>query len=344
LRGFVFDGEWDIIFNMKKFLLFLISLVIGGLLFIWVIKLVGWQEIKRAFLVFTGWHGLAVFSLTFLLALAVTWKWKVILKGEEVDISFLELFRFYLAGFSLTYLFPMIFWGGETFRAYLLKRKNSVSWSKGMASVIIDRIFDWTTNLIIVFFGIIFFVLTIGLPPKKLAIIFGGTFILWFLAVSFFYFKVFRRESLAKFFLNLANYKTQNSEPLEVEKELFNFFKIKKISLWKGIGLAFFEELINFIRIWFLVLFFGKNISFLPILSIDGFSYLATMIPISASLGTYDMIQTFAFSALGLGANFGAAFALIIRGAEIILALIGAGFLLRLGVKLFEIDFLKNEI
>jgi len=328
---------------MKKLLLFSVSLLIGAGLFFWVIKFVGWQAIKNAFLVFTGWQGLVIFFLTFLIALTVIWKWKEILKGEGVHIPFFDLFRFYLAGSSLTYFFPMIFWGGETFRAYLLKKKDSVSWSKGMASVVIDRIFGWTTNLVVVFLGLIFFLLTIGLPPKKLAIIFGGTFLFWLLGISFFYFKVFKKESLVKSFLNLFHYKSLDREPLGVEKEIFNFFKLKKAPFWKGFSLAFVEEAINFLRIWFLISFLGKNLSFLPVLSIIGFSYLATIIPIPASLGVHDVIQAFAFNALKLGANFGTAFALIIRGAEIIVALIGVGILFRLGVKLFEANLLEND-
>ena len=328
---------------MKRFSLFLFSLLIGIGLFIWISKIVGWQEIKNAFLVFTGWQGLVIFFLTLLITLNVTWKWKEILKGMGSDISFFDLFKYYLAGNFLSFFFPLIFWGGETSRAYLLKRKNSISWTKGMTSVIIDRIFDWTTNLIVIFFGIIFFILTIGLPSNKLAIILGGSFIVWLVGISFFYFKVFKRESLIKFFLKFFNYKSPNNEPLEIEKDLFDFFKLKKISPWKGFGLAFLEEVLYFLRTWFLISFLGKNISFFPALSILSFYYLATMIPIPTSLGIHDVVQAFAFNALRLGANFGTAFTLITRGAEAIVALIGMGILFRLGVKLFEENLFQDE-
>jgi membrane protein implicated in regulation of membrane protease activity len=77
---------------MRKFLLFLISLLIGVGLFIWVLKIVGWQGIKNAFLVFTGWQGLVIFSLTLLVMLIGSRKWKEILKGEEVNPPFRDLF------------------------------------------------------------------------------------------------------------------------------------------------------------------------------------------------------------------------------------------------------------
>lgn len=183
---------------MKKFLLFLISLLIGIGLFFWIIKTVGWQEIKNAFLVFTGWHGLVIFGLTLLMMLIGNWKWKEILKGENIKTSFRELFRPYLAGFAVMFLAPILLLAGEIFRGYILKAKNFVPWSKGMASVFIDRITEWTANLVVIFFGILFFLYTIGLPPRNLGIIFGGAFLLFAFGISIFYFKTIKRESMAK--------------------------------------------------------------------------------------------------------------------------------------------------
>lgn len=329
---------------MKRFFLFLISFLIGVGLFIWIGRTIGWQEIKRSFLMFTGWQGLLIFLLTLIWMSVGTWKWKEILRCEDVNIPFSELFWSYLAGFSILYFFPIMLFGGETLRAYIIKRKSTTSISKGMASVLIDRILDWTTNLIVAFFGTTFFFFKIGLPPQKLALILFGSFLFWIIGISFFYIKTFKRESMAKFFLNLFNYKNRNDQPLEIEKEIFNFFKIKKSPFWKGLGLAFLEELVIFLRTWFLIGFLKRRVDFLSTLSIVGFSYLATMIPIPASLGIHEAFQAFAFGALGLGASFGTAYTLIIRGAEIIMALIGMGILFRSGLKLFGNNLSKNEI
>lgn len=319
---------------MKKFLLFLFSLLIGIGLFSWIIRTVGWQEIKEAFLVFTGWQGMAILGLTILMALVGTWKWKEILKGGGTEISFRNLLKPYLSGFSIMYLFPLMMLGGEIFRGYILKEKNGVPWSKGMASVIIDRILEWTANLVVVFFGVLFFLFTIGFPPIKLGIIFGGVFLLFTAAVTFFYFKSFKRESMVRFFI-----RRDSNQPLEVEKEIFNFFKPKEKSMWKGFGLSFLRAGIMFIRAWLLIFFLGKNIGALLALSILGFSYLAVMIPIPAAIGSHEAVQAFAFNSLGLGAGVGTAFTMLIRGAELIIALAGIFILFRLGI-----DLLKNTL
>ena len=319
----------------------MVSLSVGMGLFIWIGKIVGWQEIKNAFLVFTGWHGLVIFGLTLLMMLIGNWKWKEILKGENIKTSFRELFRPYLAGFAVMFLAPILLLAGEIFRGYILKAKNFVPWSKGMASVFIDRITEWTANLVVIFFGILFFLYTIGLPPRNLGIIFGGAFLLFAFGISIFYFKTIKRESMAKSLLRILGLERLNhaNSILDIEKEIFNFFKPKKIAMWKVFSLSFLRALVMYFRTWFLVIFLGKSITSLPVLSILGFTYLAAMIPIPTALGSHEAIQTFAFSSLGLGGGTATAFTMIIRGAELIIALVGVVILFRLGI-----DLLKNTL
>ncbi|PIV45118.1 MAG: hypothetical protein COS25_01545 [Candidatus Nealsonbacteria bacterium CG02_land_8_20_14_3_00_37_10] len=326
---------------MKKFLLFLVSLLIGIGLFIWVIKFVGWPEIKNAFFVFTGWQGIVILSLSFLMALIGTWKWKRVLEETGAKISFQDIWKAYLASFSIRFLAPIVIVGAEIFQGYILKKKNSIPWSQGIASVIIDRILEWTANLTVIFFGGIFFLLMIGFLPMNLVIIFGSVFLIFLAGVSFFYFKAFKKESITKAIGKLFNHKL-DSQPLEIEKEFFNFFKPKKRIMWQVFGLNFLRAGVMLLRTWLLIGFLGKSIGVLPALSILGFTYLAVMIPIPAALGSHEVIQTFAFSSLDLGAAAATAFTMIIRGAELIVALFGIAILFRLGIFLIKDTFFKK--
>ena len=325
-------------------MLFLVSLLVGIGIFIWIGRTVGWQEIKNAFLVFTGWQGLVIFGLTLLMILIGNWKWKEILRGENVKISFRNLLNPYLAGFSVMFLAPILLLAGEFFRGYVLKEKNAIPWSKGMASVFIDRILEWTTNLVVIFFGVLIFLLIIGLPPLKLLIIFGGVFLFFAGGISYFYLKTFKRESMARAILRILGLAKSNraSLILEAETEIFNFFKPKKKAMWRGFGLSFLRAGAMYLRAWLLILFLGKSISALPVLSILGFTYLAVMIPIPTALGSHEVIQTFAFNSLGLGLSAATAFTMIIRGAELIIALFGIIILYRLGIDLIRNTLFKK--
>lgn len=326
---------------MKKFLLFLFSLLTGVGLFFWVLKMVGWPEIKKAFLVFTGWQGLVILGFTFLSALIGIFKWREVLKGIGVKVSFNNLWRPYLAGFSIRYLAPVVIVGSEIFQGHALKETSSVSWEKSMASVIVDRILEFTASLVVIFFGISFFLSKIGLPPTKLGLILAAVlFVLTFL-VGYFYFKCFRKESMAKAVGRIFNNRL-DSHPLEIEKEIFNFFKFRKKTMWKGFFFAFLKAGALWIRTWVLMLFLGKSLGAFTSLSILGFYCLVSMFPIPADLGSHEVIQAFAFNSLGLGAGTGTAFALIIRGAEIILSLFGIIILFGLGLELLKNTLFKK--
>lgn len=270
-----------------------------------------------------------------------SWIWKEVLRGKNVNISFNELFKIYLAGFSIRFLAPVITLGDEIFQTYALKERNSLSWLKGAASVVVERILEWTVNLVVIFFGLLFFLSMIGLPPQNLLIIFGGLFVIFAFGIFFFYFKTFKKESIAKAIGKVFNHQL-DSRPLEIEKEIFDFFNLKKIRMWKIFFLSFLRVVMTYLRTWLLIIFLGKSIGGLPALSILGFNFLAAMIPIPTALGSHEAIQTFTFNSLGLGAPAATAFAMIIRGADLIFALIGLIILFGLGIKFFKKIF-KND-
>ena len=336
---------------------FSISLLAGVGLFIWIGKTVGWQEIKSAFLVFTGWQGLVIFGLTSLMMLIGNWKWQEILKGGGTNIPFFNLLKAYLPSFSIRFLAPIVLVAAELFQGYALlaepcsshafrpareKQKNSLSWSKAMASVIIDRVLEWTANLVVIFFGALFFLSIIGLPPMRLLIILGCVFLFFAGGIAYFYFKIFKKESMTKIFGKIFNHRL-NDQPLEIEREIFDFFRPKKMAMWKGFGLSFLRAGIMLIRTWLLIIFLGKNIGALSSLSILGFTYLAIMIPIPMALGSHEAIQTFAFNSLGLSLGAATAFTMIIRGAELLIALIGVIILSRLGIILLKKVLFKES-
>lgn len=320
---------------IKKTAFFLVSLLIGAALLFWVIESVGWIEIKKAFLTFEGWQALVIIGLTLTIPIIGTWRWREVLEGEGIDLQFKKLFRLYLAGFPFMFFFPMILMSGEVFRGYALRKKLSVSWPKSMASIVLDRLLDWTVGLGVVFIGVVFFLFKIGFPPRRISLIFGGTFLILGAALFFFYLKSFRKESILKLF------GISNGRAIEVENNIFHLFKSKTLIL-RIFSLSLIIGLIKLLRIWLLVIFLGEIISFIAAVSFLGFFYLAIMLPIPASLGSHELIQTFAFKSLGLEAGTAPAFTMILRGADLILALVGGVALIKLGWELMKSTLLEK--
>jgi len=326
---------------MKKILLFLFSFLIGIILFVWVSKMVGWQEIKKALLVFTGWQGLVILLITFLMAVLGAWKWKAILDGKGQKISFAEIWRIYLATFSIRLLAPIIIVGAEIFQGYILKKRETVPWPQGMASVILDRILEWTVNLIVILLGAVFFLFKIGVPPLNL-FIFSGIVLLFFIAaISYFYVKAFKKQSMTRIFAKFLNHSLDN-HLLEIEQEIFSFFKPRQKHMWKVFALNVLRSGLMLARTWILIIFLGSNIGILASMSVLGFTYLAMVVPIPTSLGSHEALQTFAFNCLDLKAATATAFTMIIRGADLMVALVGIFILFRLGVFLINATIFKK--
>ncbi|MBI2042174.1 MAG: flippase-like domain-containing protein [Candidatus Nealsonbacteria bacterium] len=329
---------------MSKVLLFLASLLVGVALLIGVIRFIGWQEIQSAFYFFSGWQGAVIILLTVAALFFGMWKWQIILKNQGYQISNKQLIPSYLAGFSIIYLFPMLLFGGEFFKGYVLREKFNIPLRKGMISILIDKIIEETSFVISVIVGLIIFLFKIDeLPPSNTSILIGSFLLVLIALFSYLYFKIFKKQSIAIFFAKLLGRNhSLNGHALEIEKEIFDFFKKRDRAFWAAFGLAFLRIGATWARAWLLVLFLGKQIGALTALSILGFYYLAIIIPIPAALGTHEVIQTFSFSSLSIGAGTAAAFAIISRGAEMVLAVAGLLIFSKLGLGLLGAAFLRK--
>lgn len=323
---------------MRTFLFFLISLIVGIGLFSLTIYFLGWQTIKDVFAIISNWRGIVIFGLTILAFLIGNWRWGEILRAKDVSVPFFELFKSYLAGFSIMYLAPIILFGGEIFRAYSLKERNGVNWQKAASSVLIDRIIEFTLNVFIIFLGIIIFFSLNGFPSDKIVRIFLIGPIFLGLIIFIFYFKVFKKESLVKFFLKFLGlkYLNQNNGILDIEKETFDFFKMNRGLLLKVFFLSFLRSVLTYLRVLLIIFFLGVKINWLSAIAILGFSYLALLIPIPASLGSHELIQVSAFGYFGINLASAASFTIIIRSAELITAFIGIFFLFKLGIGILK--------
>jgi len=324
-------------FSIKQKLLFCFSLILGIVIFIWLGKFIGWEEIGKAFAVFTGWQGLVIIFLSFLVAAIGNWRWKEILKDSGINISFNKLFKIYLGGYSMMYLMPILIWGGEAFRVYGVTKESNVSWKKTFASVIIERILEWTINIVVIFIGLAFFLYNVYLPPKELLIVFGIALLFFVSMISLFYIKALGKKSIVRGIVRKF-WKKEISDDngfITVENEVYNYFQWGK-SFNKGVALSILRALVMQLRVWILIIFLGEMIGFFPSISILGFTYLSSMIPIPTSLGSHEAIQLFSFSSLGLLGSISTAFTMILRAAEIIVSSVGMAFLLGTGFKLAE--------
>jgi len=320
---------------MKKILIFLISFAIGLLLFYWVVKWVGWKEIKEILFTFSGYKGGVILVLTILIWLVGLWRWKFVIKSQGYNFSFLSLGEIFFAGNAINYFFsPPVYFGGEIFKIYAAQKKFSLTQEKSLTVIAIEKILSISIFLLFLVFGFISFFLLAKLPLKNFEIITIVLIGLLAVGLSIFYFRSFKKESILKHFFRFLGVKN-NKIVKDIEKEIFHFFDFKKSLMWQGLEIVFLKYFLILARCWFLVFFLTGKIGILIPLVILLFLFLASVLPFPARLGSLEITQAFAFGSLGLGAATGITFSFIIRGTEILVALFGLVLLIKLGIRFF---------
>lgn len=320
---------------MRRILIFLLSFIIGILLFVWVIRWVGWKEIKEILSAFSGWEGVAILGITFLIWAVGVWKHKFIYKSQGYNLPAFSLGEILLASFAITYLFPTSYFGGEAFKLYGIKKKFSLPWDKNITAFTIEKLVSLSVILLFLVVGVISFFLLASPLLRNFGLIcfvFIGSLIT---GLTIFYFKSFKKESILKWFLKIFRVKERNHLIEDIEKDVFHFFDFRKILMWKGLGIAFLRNLLILIRCWFLISFLMGNVSIFVALAVLFFTHLSYLFPLPAKLGGLEVTEVFVFGSLGLGAATGISFSFLLRGVEIIVSLLGLIFLLKLGIRFF---------
>ena len=127
-------------------LLIISTLILGGIIYLAdpVAILINLRNIKPVYwILFT-----IIFTMTTLLRV---YRWKLLLSNTK-EISLLSLLPVKLAGLAISNLTPGR--GGEPVKAFLLKRKEGVPVSKGLFSIVLEKLLDLGFLVILAFYFI----------------------------------------------------------------------------------------------------------------------------------------------------------------------------------------------
>lgn len=335
---------------MEKFIKFLLFLAVGLTVFFLVMQQAGSENINQAFMLFFSVNGLLILLLTSLFIFLGIVKWKSILKSLGHKFKLRQLSPLWLLGFAISYVTPFSLFGGEIFRMYFTKKRfPELKWEKPMASVAIDKLLDATVFFLFLIAGLISF--TFFGQLNSLWTIIGIVIMAaaLFSLLAIFYIKRYKKESALEWLINIVGLKKtrfingkQNREAIFLaEKEVFDFFDVKKIQFWKAAGITFLRYIIHFMRGLVLVFFIVGNIGFLKSLAVYSFASLSSLTPMPATLGALEIGQGIVFRVLGFGFGTGTVFSMVWRGADLMVCLVGAIFLIIYTVKLAEEKVLR---
>lgn len=323
---------------MKKAGLFILSIIFGIALFIAVLNYIGVEDIKKAFDSFS-WSVIAItIALSFVQIFIVIYRWKLIIESQGDKVKFSQLLSPKFVGYTISFLTPGLYVGGEPVRAYLLKKNTNIRLSRGYSSIIVDKILDFTYPLPFLIWALVYAIIKYDISWEAIGVF---VFILFFLIflLGVFYIQTYRGKgffsSLARWF-QLDRFKKLEkfiNKGKHFEDLVISFFNHKKLLFLKGILLSCLGGVVILVQFIVILHALGISANFVEILMIMVFMILAFLVPVPASIGSLEVGQALIFTAIGHPASIGVAFVLIIRMAELGKLAVGLTFLSNIGLK-----------
>jgi uncharacterized protein (TIRG00374 family) len=276
------------------------------------------------------------------------WRWHYLLKPIK-EIPTKSMFPITTIGYMGNNIYPAR--AGEVLRAVILKRKEGVSISASLATIIVERIFDGVVMLACVFVNLSELAKLTGSSGfvgniQQVAVIgtgvFLGALIVFLLAAMF-------PHTTAKFGLWFI-YRLLPSRLHEKVISVMNKFLDGLASLRSpfNVLMVFFTSVIIWLletgKYWFVMHAFNFEVSFFALMLMNGIVNLATTIPSAPGyIGTFDAPGIAVLTAYGVSQATAAGYTLTLHVALWLpITLLGAYYLTREGIQWN--DALRAEI
>jgi uncharacterized protein (TIRG00374 family) len=260
---------------------------------------------------------------------ARTWRWHYMLRAIK-PISLGKLFPVVCIGYMGNNIYPAR--AGELIRAYVLRRKEGVSISASLATILVERIFDGVVMLLFVFVGL---PLAPSVPDnwRRFVILFS---LLFFGALGvFFIIAASPKRSQAVYGWAIDRVVPQRfRSPVRGFADRF-MEGLYFLRSGRDVAMIFVTSLVVWLaetgKYWFVMHAFDFSVSFFVLMLMNGVVNLFTTIPSAPGyLGTFDEPGIEVLKAFGVNENLAGAYTLVLHGALWLpITLLGAWYMWR---------------
>lgn len=237
-----------------------------------------------------------------------SFRWNQLLKQQKIIYSVFNTFQIYISSIFIGFITPGRL--GEFIKAVYLKSDKSVSLSKGMSSVLVDRLFDLYLLIILGLIGIWKFDILGKLSNTSLLQLI--IFILFPLIILN---KQLMRKVIGLIYKFVIKKKAQLRDKIEEGFEDFynGINQLINFKLVFSALLTCFSYSVFFVQCYLIVIAMGISVNFITITLFMAISNLISFIPISISgLGTRDAILIYLFSLINLNAELAVSYSFIV--------------------------------
>ena len=139
--------------SLRVLRIFVIYAILGILLW-WALRTVPFAEIWDALKGLELWQFLTLLGLNALVLAAMTARWWAILRAGNPEIPFLQLVRYRLSVFGLSYFTPGPQVGGEPLQVIYLQRNHGLTFARATSAVIMDKLLEFLANFVLLAIGL----------------------------------------------------------------------------------------------------------------------------------------------------------------------------------------------
>jgi len=331
-------GSNDKIARMKRWQFWLGVLI--SIIFIWLsvrgLKLNEfWAAVKQA----NYWWLIPGIAVYFVGVWVRAWRWHYLLKPIK-EIPTKTMFPITTIGYMGNNIYPAR--AGEVLRAVILKRKEGVSISASLATIIVERIFDGVVMLAFVFVNSSELAKLTGSSGfvgniQQVAVIGTGVFLG---ALVIFLLAAMLPQTAEKVGMWIIYHLTPHRFHTRIINLMIKFFDgLASLRSPLNVLMVFFTSVIIWLletgKYWFVMHAFSFNVSFFALMLMNGIVNLATTIPSAPGyIGTFDAPGIAVLTAYGVDQAAAAGYTLTLHVALWLpITLLGAYYLAREGIK-----------
>lgn len=306
----------------------LIGSIAGGLILsIAVVWGVGIEEVMGRFL-----HASAILiaiylTISLLISIGLTLKWRVALRAYGVKMPFYTLFIYRIIGYAVAYLTPAAKVGGEPVRALLLS-KQGVPTKISFSSVVVEKTVEVVFSLSMFFLGALLILNFSGFPLVARISIFAISLLLLVAAAMLTYGLFSPRKVLVSLCRLIRLDRKENWPAIErgvndFEALIEHFYENRKSHFRVSVLISALLWVLMFMEYKFALLILGYDASIPGIfLFLTGVG-IAYSIPIPGALGVLELGQISAAKLLGVDPATAIALAFLIRLRDIAWTILG---------------------
>jgi uncharacterized protein (TIRG00374 family) len=320
-----------------------LSIIVGLLALAAILYYVGWQRIVREILAL-GWLGFLALFLNFLLTFFFwAFTWRIILRSYGIDTPWRAVLRALLSGYTVSYLTPSMYFGGEPVRVYIISKEIGLPQPRLYATVFVAKLLEAIILVLFVLLGVFYALFAGRLPPiQRQSLLYGTVFLGFWVVLGILNFTLDLKLGtyLLQGLRRLLPWKgalTKAAEKVaEVEEEIHQAFHRLQLPFT---ALAFLTSSVANLLIYLrpqIFFFFAQgevfsfaNLSLLYALSV----VLAALFWITpGGIGIAEGGRIGIFALVGIGEAGAVAFSFALKAVELIFVVLGLSLLMQFGL------------